>query len=51
MLEIFNFLGEKVDELVHDYQSEGSYEVDWFAKNEKNEPLASGIYVANINFQ
>jgi hypothetical protein len=49
VLQIFNHLGEKVSELVHDYQDAGSYEVDWFARSEKNEPLASGIYIARLS--
>jgi hypothetical protein len=48
VLQIFNHLGEKVSELVHEYQDAGRYEVAWFARSEKNEPLASGIYIARL---
>jgi len=47
VLQIFNHLGEKVSELVRQYQDAGRYEVAWFARSEKNERLASGIYIAN----
>ncbi len=47
-LQIFNHLGEKVDDLVHEYQNAGSYEVNWNGKNDKNELLASGIYIVRL---
>ncbi len=45
MLEIFDLAGQKVDTLVDDNQSPGSYEVNWQASN-----LASSIYFYRLSF-
>lgn len=43
-LEIFNQLGEKITELVNEFQNAGSYQIDWTAKNENDQLLSTGIY-------
>ncbi len=47
-LDIFNVLGEKVDELVNEYRSPGSYSINWNAKNSPHGSLPSGVYLARI---
>ncbi len=49
LLEVFNLLGEKVGELIHEYKNAGDYEISWIAKNESNQFLPSGIYIANLS--
>jgi hypothetical protein len=48
-LVIFSLIGEKVTELIHEYKSAGSYEVNWNARNENNQILSSGIYIARLS--
>lgn len=48
MLEIFDLLGEKVSELVNDFQNSGTYEIHWTAKTKNNNFLPSGIYIATL---
>lgn len=43
-LEIFNILGQKVFTLVNENLMPGSYQYIWYSRNEKNQPLPSGIY-------
>jgi len=45
-LAIYNMLGEKVEELVSETKSAGTYFVDWDAKG-----FTSGIYIYNLRSQ
>jgi len=43
-LNVFNTIGEKVAELVNDFQQAGYYEISFNADN-----LSSGIYIVTLN--
>jgi hypothetical protein len=43
-LSIYNMLGQKIKTLVNSFQNAGEHSVVWDAKNEKNNPVSSGIY-------
>lgn len=45
-LAVYNMLGEKVEELVSETKSAGTYVVDWDAKK-----FTSGIYICNFRSQ
>jgi len=44
-LTIYNTLGQKVNTLVRENQSPGSYTVNWNGKNDAGIPMPSGIYL------
>lgn len=46
--EIFNMLGERVNQLVNQYQNAGTYQIIWNAKNQNEQFLSNGIYVARL---
>ena len=48
LLEVINTVGEKVIELVNDFQNAGTYELNWNAKSTNNGFLPSGIYIARL---
>ncbi|NWF89340.1 MAG: right-handed parallel beta-helix repeat-containing protein [Ignavibacteriaceae bacterium] len=48
-LEIFNLLGEKLTELINEYQNAGDYEVDWSAEAENDQFLSAGIYIVRLS--
>jgi len=50
-LEIFDVLGNKIAELVKDYQTAGSYSVKWVANDPKGLFLPSGIYIARLQWE
>ena len=47
-LSIFNSLGQKIDELLNQDLSAGTYEAVWNAKTSSGEALSSGIYFYTI---
>lgn len=47
-LTVFNVLGEVVAELVNDFQSAGTYNVNWNSKSLSGSQLSSGIYLYKI---
>jgi len=49
-LEVFDILGNKVDEVLRDFLITGNYEINWYAKNSFGNLLPSGIYFARLNF-
>lgn len=46
--EIYNMLGEKVNQLVNQYQNNGTHKIIWDAKNQNEQLLSNGIYVARL---
>ncbi|MBN1997012.1 DUF362 domain-containing protein [candidate division KSB1 bacterium] len=44
-LNIYNLKGEKVRTLFNQHQSAGTFEISWNGRNDKNERVASGIYI------
>lgn len=47
-LEIINFLGQRVATLVNEQQTAGNYAVNWTARNDFGERLASGVYICRL---
>ncbi|QQS35896.1 MAG: T9SS type A sorting domain-containing protein [Ignavibacteriales bacterium] len=45
---IYNINGEKVTELVNNYQNAGTYEITWNGKNDLNQEVASGTYIYSV---
>lgn len=43
-LRVYDLLGKEVRTLVNEKQSPGTFEVKWDGKNNRGEPLSSGIY-------
>ena len=43
-LEIYNILGKRIRTLVNDLQDAGSYEIIWYAKDDHDNSVSSGIY-------
>jgi 2',3'-cyclic-nucleotide 2'-phosphodiesterase (5'-nucleotidase family) len=43
-LTVYNLLGQKVKNLVDEFQSAGTRKVIWYGRNESGERVASGIY-------
>ena len=50
-LEIYNILGNKIAEPVNEYQTAGSYSVNWIAKDFWGDLLPSGIYFAKLQLE
>ena len=44
-LNVFDITGREVRSLVHRYQSEGTYAVQWSAEGRQGPALASGVYI------
>jgi hypothetical protein len=47
-LEIYNLLGERIATLVDEHQNSGSYVVQWQAKDDFGQKLASGVYIYRL---
>jgi hypothetical protein len=45
-LKIFNISGQEITTLVNEFQSPGSYSVNWTAKD-----IASGVYLYNLKIK
>lgn len=45
IIEVYNMAGQKVTTLVDDYQSAGSYSVNWNSTDKHGNPVASGMYM------
>lgn len=48
-LSIFDITGREVMRVLDQYQVGGSYSVTWNGRNEAGQPLASGVYFAQLN--
>jgi hypothetical protein len=48
-LSIFDMTGREVMRVIDQYQVGGMYSVTWNGKDEAGQPLASGVYFANLN--
>lgn len=46
-LDIYNIIGEHVQNLVNKYQTAGNYEVE-FSSNNSEKPLSSGLYIYSL---
>lgn len=49
-LEIFDILGRKINTLVNEYLSYGSYKIAWKGNSDNNQMLTSGVYLYKLNF-
>ncbi|MFI5405507.1 MAG: right-handed parallel beta-helix repeat-containing protein, partial [Nitrososphaerales archaeon] len=49
-LEIYDVLGNKIDELVNEFQIAGIHSVTWIAEDSKGHLLPSGIYFAKLQW-
>ncbi len=49
-INIFNSLGQKVVELINQFQSAGKHHITWNGKSENNTTLSAGIYFCNIRY-
>lgn len=47
-LEVYNVLGKQVSVIVNEYQNPGSYDIQWIAKDNQGNFLASGMYIAKL---
>jgi len=47
-INIYNLLGNKVKELVNNYQSAGHHQISWTGENNKNEKVSSGVFFYQI---
>jgi len=45
----FNLQGQKVITLVREYRAAGYHKSIWNGKNESGQPVASGIYLYQLN--
>ena len=43
-IHIFNMQGQQVQQLVNTYRESGYYRADWNGRDDKNRPIASGVY-------
>ena len=48
-ISIFNYLGERVSDLVNDEFNAGENKIVWNGFNDQNEPVCSGIYLYRIS--
>lgn len=48
IVDIYNIKGQKVANLVNNYQKTGAYEITWNGKNNENKALSSGIYFCKL---
>lgn len=48
-LTIYNVLGQPIRTVVESYQVPGNYQVEWNGQSTGNEPVASGIYFAQLS--
>ncbi len=49
-LSIYNVMGQRVKQLVEDYQAAGHHMVIWNGQDQNNNPLPSGIYFYRLKF-
>jgi len=49
-LVIYNVLGQPVRTLVDQFQTVGSYQVQWDAHDQQGVPLSSGVYVTRLSY-
>ena len=49
-LVIYNVLGQPVRTLVDEYQSVGSYRIQWDARDQQGAALSSGIYITRLSY-
>lgn len=47
-LEIYNVLGQPVHTLVNQFQPAGFYQVRWDARDQRDAPLAAGVYITRL---
>ena len=47
-LSIYNVMGQKITQLVSEYQNQGWYIIIWDGRDSKNIPVASGIYFYSL---
>lgn len=47
-ITVYNILGQKVIILVDDYKPPGEYSITWNGRNDKGEPVSTGIYLYRI---
>ena len=47
---IYNVLGQPVRTLVDEYQSVGSYRIQWDARDQQGASLSSGIYITRLSY-
>ena len=47
-LYIYNFIGQKIRTLEDTYQNAGRYALIWDGRDDKNNPVSSGIYIYTI---
>ena len=47
-LTIYNLIGEKINELVNEFQTPGLKTVEWNGCNQYNEPVSSGVYIYKL---
>ena len=48
LLQVYNFLGQRVRTLVKDKQAPGDYQIEWDGKNETGIPVTSGVYLIRL---
>ncbi len=49
-LEIYNVLGQLVHTLVDEFQTAGSYQVHWDARDQWGVPVAAGVYISRLHY-
>ena len=49
-LVMYNVLGQPVRTLVNEFQTAGSYQVQWDARDQQGASLSSGIYIARLRY-
>jgi len=47
-VQVFDMTGRKIKTLINNNLPKGNHRVDWNAKNERNENIASGVYFINV---
>ena len=48
-IAIYNVHGQRIVTLLNKYNSAGTYQLQWDGRNEAGQPIASGIYIYQIN--
>jgi flagellar hook assembly protein FlgD len=49
LLEIFDIFGKRIKTLIDDELKTGTYKVEWNGRDEKGNPLSSGIYIYRLS--
>ena len=49
-LVIYNVLGQPVRTLVDQFQTAGSYQVQWDARDQRGTSLSSGVYITRLSY-